>query len=51
MLLSVYCIIEGRRPVGLAMPELGASSVVADYFARSAYLEAASALAFARLGR
>ncbi len=54
MHLPVYRIIEGRRPVGLEMPELtpnASSSVLGEYFAHAASLEAASALAYARLGR
>ncbi len=52
--LPVYRIVEGRRPAGLTVPEpppSPASSVLGEYFAQAAYLEAASALAYARLGR
>ena len=54
MHLPVYRIVEGRRPVGLQMPDCtpnASGHVVGEYFARAAYLEAASALAYARLGR
>jgi hypothetical protein len=48
---SWYRIIEGRRPEGLPEPEPDSDSVLGDYFARAAYLESASANAFARLTR
>jgi hypothetical protein len=50
---SKYCIVEGRRTQGLTMPapamSTTSSTVVGEYFACQAYLETASALAFARL--
>lgn len=52
MNLPVYRIVEGRRPQGLVMPESSpTANVLGDYFAHAACLEAASAVAFARLGR
>jgi hypothetical protein len=50
MHLSNYHV-EGRRPVGLIVPDLSASTLLGDYLGRAAFLETASALAFARLGR
>lgn len=45
-------IVEGRRPAGMMLPEsTPGASIVGDYFARAAYLEAASSVAFTRLGR
>ncbi len=56
MHLPLYRIVEGRRPVGLEKPESAESAtssgrVLGSYFAEAAYLEAASAVAYARLGR
>jgi hypothetical protein len=58
--LPIYCIVEGRRPVGFIpldlepkrgpVVEAGISSTLGEYFAQAAYLEASSAMAFARLG-
>jgi hypothetical protein len=52
MRLPHYSIVEGRRPAGLVTPaSTPGASVLGDYFGRAAYLETASAFAFARLGR
>ncbi|HVH41231.1 MAG TPA: ferritin-like domain-containing protein [Labilithrix sp.] len=52
MQLPVYRIVEGRRPAGLVMPEpVPSATVLGDYFAYGAYLQAASAVAFGRLER
>jgi hypothetical protein len=45
------CAVEGRRPQGMRAPERSADAEVGDYLARSAYLEAASVLAFERLAQ
>jgi hypothetical protein len=45
----MYHIVEGRRPEGLVMPASTPNTVLGDYFARAAYLDAASASAFLRL--
>jgi hypothetical protein len=51
MSLPKYCIVEGRRPEGLLPPPAGRGSILGRYLASAAYLEAASAVAFARLAR
>lgn len=54
MHLPEYRIVEGRRPVGLEMPQPTPSPsghVVGAWLAQAACLEAASALAYARLAR
>jgi hypothetical protein len=55
MRLSKYCIVEGRRPEGLVLPARSSSgasggSLLGEYLAHAAFLDAASAVAFARLG-
>jgi hypothetical protein len=49
---SSYRIVAGRRHEGVLAPESRpGASVLGDYFARAAYLEGESAVAFERLGR
>ncbi|WP_146648779.1 hypothetical protein [Labilithrix luteola] len=51
MNLPLYRIVEGRRLEGLPPPKAVFTSAIGRYFARSAYHQAASALAFDRLRR
>jgi hypothetical protein len=52
MVLSMFHIVEGRRPEGFSAPKPRTDvSELGDYFARAAYHDVASANAFLRLGR
>lgn len=51
MNLPLYRIVEGRRLEGLPAPKVVFTTALGRYFARSAYHQAASALAFDRLRR
>jgi hypothetical protein len=51
MLLANCPTVKGRRPQGVSVPQIAGTSLVGSYLARAAYLDEASAMAYATLAR